>query len=580
LPVAGFTVDNNIQCLRDNNFKLTNNSIPGSSLTSLWDFGDGIFTNSKDPSHIYSKADSFYIKLNTTTLQGCRDSLRKLVYVKPDQSTDFNLFDTSFCIGEMIQFNNSSSYKSGTLIFNWDFGDGNSIGTENPQHLYSTDSIFKVKLVSINNFACKDSVYHKLYIYPNPKTDFTINDTSQCLQVNSFTFTDNSSIKTGNIPQYNFDLGDGTNSSLSAITHNYASVGSYFVKLVIKSDQGCPDSLSKQVYVNPMPTAGFSINLNPQNLIGNNFIFTSTSTIPSGNLSYSWDFGDGDTSSQTNPSHSYTKTGRYAVKMIVASDYGCTDTFVDTAIIRFPNIKISFTYQNACVGVPVLFTNTSTVSPPDSFLNFLWDFGDGNTIVRKHPTHIYFTTGKYIVSLVVLTAFGNKDTLIDSIEVFPTPTIDITAVPDSILISGTSVTLNANGIFDQLLWWDNSTGQSVDVNSSGKYWVTASFTSGCKNSDTIWIVDCEKKEIEIVNVFTPNGDGYNDYFVVKDIKNYQPVKLAIYNRWGDELYSSSDYQNKWDGTYKGKKLPEGTYYYVIETKDGKVYKGAVNIINN
>ena len=301
--------------------------------------------------------------------------------------------------------------------------------------------------------------------------------------------------------------------------------------------------------------------------------------IPNVKLKYSWDFGDASYDTTVIATHSYTKASSYPVILIVSSDYGCTDTFVDTAIIRFPNIKIAFTIQNACVGVPVNFHNSSSVNPPDSFLNFIWFYGDGNqAIILEDPQHIYYSQGSYTITLIGITAFGNNDTLIDTIEVYPTPTINITAVPDSILIPGTSITLNANGTYDKLLWWDNSTGQSVNVQSSGKYWVTASFNNDCKSSDSIWIIDGEKKEIEIVTAFTPNGDGVNDYFVIKDIQNYKPVKLAIYNRWGDELYSSSDYNNNWDGTYKGKHLPEGTYYYYLEIKDKKMIKGAVNIL--
>jgi gliding motility-associated-like protein len=83
---------------------------------------------------------------------------------------------------------------------------------------------------------------------------------------------------------------------------------------------------------------------------------------------------------------------------------------------------------------------------------------------------------------------------------------------------------------------------------------------------------------EIVNVITPNGDGINDKLVIKNIERFAPCKLNIYNSAGENIYFSSNYQNNWDGTYKGKFLPEGTYYYGLETKDGKLFKGAVNIL--
>jgi gliding motility-associated-like protein len=421
-----------------------------------------------------------------------------------------------------------------------------------------------------------------VYVSPSPKTDFTVNDTSQCLHGNSFTFTDNSSIKLGSITQYNFNLGDGTYSSLSSISHNYFTTDTFFVKLVTNSNQGCSDSVTKEMYVRPMPVAAFSINTNPQNLPANNFVFTSTSTIPSGNIKYHWDFGDGDTSALSNPLHSYISVGSYKVILITTSDYGCADTFTDSVfVIMNPGIVVSFTTNNACVGEEVLFINTSTLNPPDSFLNFFWDFGDGNqTIVLNDPKHIYSSAGTYYITLEVLTAYGFKDTLTDTIEIYPTPTVDITAVPDTIAIPGKQITLTASGSYDQLIWSDNSTGSSIIVSTEGRYWVVATYNNGCKSSDTIDLVKGEMKEVEVMNVITPNGDGYNDMLIIKNIYQIQPCKLAIYNRWGDELYTSQDYQNNWDGTYKGKKLPEGSYYYFLETKEGRLVKGAVNIINN
>jgi gliding motility-associated-like protein len=80
------------------------------------------------------------------------------------------------------------------------------------------------------------------------------------------------------------------------------------------------------------------------------------------------------------------------------------------------------------------------------------------------------------------------------------------------------------------------------------------------------------------NIITPNGDDINDVWKVLNLEMYVPVKLNIFNRYGEELYSTDDYKNDWGGTYKGEKLAEGTYYYIFITKDGKTYKGTINIM--
>ena len=359
--------------------------------------------------------------------------------------------------------------------------------------------------------------------------------------------------------------------------------------LEVSDSSGIEIYVTDSAYNNPvnqlsgsLPVAAFSVNIKQQYLTGNNFVFSAAATTPKTKMNFYWDFGDGDTSTAANPAHSYSAKGSYKVMMIAYSGTDCADTMSDTVVVlQNPPLVVSFIIQNACVGEEVLFTNTSTVVPPYSFLNFLWDFGDGNkAIVWDDPKHIYTSAGTYYITLKVLTAYGFKDTLTDTIEIYPTPTVDITAVPDTFAIPGKQITLTASGSYDQLIWSDNSTGSSIIVTIEGKYWITASFNNGCKNSDTIVLTKGEIREIEVMNVITPNGDGINDKLVIKNIDQIKPCKLSIYNRWGDKLFSSNNYQNNWDGTYKGKSLHEGTYYYVLETKNGKVFKGAVNILKN
>jgi gliding motility-associated-like protein len=80
------------------------------------------------------------------------------------------------------------------------------------------------------------------------------------------------------------------------------------------------------------------------------------------------------------------------------------------------------------------------------------------------------------------------------------------------------------------------------------------------------------------DVITPNGDAINDLWIIKDFGYYAPIDVSIYNRLGDVLFTSNNYQNDWDGKTNGESLPEGAYYYIVRTKQGDVYKGTINII--
>ncbi len=81
-----------------------------------------------------------------------------------------------------------------------------------------------------------------------------------------------------------------------------------------------------------------------------------------------------------------------------------------------------------------------------------------------------------------------------------------------------------------------------------------------------------------MNLFTPNGDGINDFWIVNDPDITSPFKVNIYNRSGKQVYANNDYKNTWIGQYNGNPLPQATYYYIIEDVSGKVFKGAVTII--
>jgi gliding motility-associated-like protein len=88
----------------------------------------------------------------------------------------------------------------------------------------------------------------------------------------------------------------------------------------------------------------------------------------------------------------------------------------------------------------------------------------------------------------------------------------------------------------------------------------------CDEATVIFRVG-EESECFIPSIFTPNGDGINDYFAIPFLRKYEQSKIYIYNRWGDEVYFSDNYQGEWDGTYKGGSMPSGTYYYILEIND-------------
>jgi gliding motility-associated-like protein len=119
------------------------------------------------------------------------------------------------------------------------------------------------------------------------------------------------------------------------------------------------------------------------------------------------------------------------------------------------------------------------------------------------------------------------------------------------------------------------------VHQTGEWSVTVTDDLGCKATSDFVVTVLEDKEVQPIPVITPNGDGSNDFFKIKRyLLPGDQYELTIYNRYGNEIYSSSNYQNDWDGKYEGTLVPEGPYYYFLKDKAGNEWKGPINVVYN
>ncbi len=165
--------------------------------------------------------------------------------------------------------------------------------------------------------------------------------------------------------------------------------------------------------------------------------------------------------------------------------------------------------------------------------------------------------------------------------------VDANAGSNVSIYIGDQTTLNGSGGLNYE--WDPTTGLSdptisnpvANPEATTTYTLTVSDDQGCVDVDEVTVevidmLDC----LETVLGFTPNGDGVNDFWVIECIQFFDN-EVEVYNRWGQELYSATNYDNTWDGTYEGKPVPDGTYYFVVkmqEPNDVRVFKGTVTII--
>ncbi|MEA3496329.1 MAG: PKD domain-containing protein, partial [Bacteroidota bacterium] len=424
-PIPDFSINDSSQCLNGNNFAFTNNStINTGTQTYLWDFGDNDTSTQINPLHSYSNDDTFTVTLFSTSNLNCKDTIEKTAYVFPSPIADFVINDSTQCLNiNQIDLTNTSSINSGSLNYNWSFGDSDSSSLINPSHNYSYDDTFTIELIAISNLNCLDSISKTTYIHPMPASDFSISDSTQCFNANNFVFTNETSLKWGSWNNV-WDFGDNTQSTVVDPTHTYNYDDTFAVKLLTTSNMGCLDSIIKYLYVYPSPIPAFSINDSSQCLASNNYIFTNNSTINSGTQTYIWDFGDNQNSTTINPKHSYSNHDTFGVKLIITSNLLCKDSITKTVFVRpMPEADFSIVDSIQCFkGNNFNFTNASTI--PYGTLSYLWDFENNQQSTAINPAITYTSDDTFNVKLIAISTFNCKDSIIKKAYVFPSPKLN------------------------------------------------------------------------------------------------------------------------------------------------------------
>jgi PKD repeat protein len=395
-PVPGFSAGN--QCANVAISFNNSSTISSGTLSYLWRFGDKTNSTAVNPNHLYASPGSYSVTLVATSNKGCVDSAKKSVSALPTPIANFTV--PSACGGTTVNYANGSSVPSGSMTHLWYFGDGKTSTLTSPTHIYSSTGTYTVKLVSTASSGCKDSVEKTVKVYDLPTASFTVS--GKCLN-DSILFTNNSSIASG-LLTYKWSLGDGSTSTRKQISHLYSAIGTYPVKLVAYSSGGCNDSSTQSVSVYYSPSAAFSA---PDACLGQGITFSNTSSIPSGSLSYLWDFDNGSASTLASPTHTYATTGSYDVLLIATSNNGCGERLTKTVEVH-PNPVAGFTHAKTCLGDTTVFLNSSTIA--SGTLSYLWDFGDGNKTSSNNPSNTYSATGTYNINLTATSAQGCSDT--------------------------------------------------------------------------------------------------------------------------------------------------------------------------
>ncbi|MCB9204416.1 MAG: PKD domain-containing protein [Flavobacteriales bacterium] len=383
-----------------------------------WDFGDGsppaIVQNA---THQYNLTGYYNVTLVAVSDSGCPSFLTQEVYSFPLPVADFS--PTDVCIGNVSAFTDLTAVSAGTVEgWQWDFGDGGTSLLQNPVYTYGDTGVFDVTLISTTDSICRDTITQQVTVHPSPNTGF-FTDTV-CAQL-PMTFTDTSSVASGNIVSWNWYFGNGGTSNDQNTSNVYALGGQYIASLAVETDLGCIDTVSQTVIVYPKPNAQF---LTLAACLNDTNTFTDQSTVATGSqvVGWDWDFDDAiGTSVVQSPTYVFGASGIYNVQLIAETDNGCLDTVVNpTQVFDLP--VSDFTFNDVCAYDPAVFLNSSSI-PAGSITQYNWDFGNGTSSNAQQPVGVmYDTAGLYTIELITVSNQGCLDTLEQTLEIYPVPT--------------------------------------------------------------------------------------------------------------------------------------------------------------
>jgi len=413
--------------------------------------------------------------------------------------------------------------------------------------------------------------------------DFTTNLSANgaCLSA-QVTFTDNS-VSFAPIQSWYWDFGDGSGSNLrNPPPHMYLSPGIYQAKLVITGLDGCiSDTLRKNITIGTKPVADFQIY---DTCMGKPVRVINQSTNAIGTINqWTWVVDGIAVASDQQPILMASTAGLHTVKLVVKTDIGCESDTVTKNFIAKPAPVVTITAQDGCLNVPVNFFGTQADNLT-TIPQWNWSFGDGATSTLQNPVHTYSPTGNMNVQLNAIASNGCVSS--DLTKMINIGYVYAIASNDTIILKDIPFPLhvdyggNFNGV--PTFSWSPATGlnnaqswnPTAILQNDITYIVTVTTPQGCQAKDSVSVIVFKGSAVYVPTGFTPNGDGRNDFLRGLYVGIKKVYYFRIYDRWGQQIFSTNSLHEGWDGTIRGVKQQTGTYVWMLKAEDlaGKVYE--------
>ncbi|MCX6269971.1 MAG: PKD domain-containing protein [Bacteroidetes bacterium] len=415
----------------------------------VWDFGDGTGSTLQNPFHTYTQAGTYNVTLTISTPDSCQSTFTLPVYaginipicqayfsyVQNGVSNDFDFYDLS---------------SGNTIAWAWDFGDGTTSTLQSPSHTFAQQGTYLVCLSIFTSDSCYNNYCESITIGGGTGCQAMFYAIPDSLNPGlTFSFID---ISMGNPTSWLWEFGDGTTSALQYPVHTYNSAGFYNVCLTISDvPTGCQSTFCDTLRVDmPWPCSNYFIT----NAIGLTVEFTGVATGGTAPYTYLWDFGDGTTSTLSDPVHTYSILGVYTVIFTTTDATGCTytsatDVYLGNPIDRYIIGQVSADNSFLDSGLAYLYeldSATNLLFVVDSvqidsigmYLFEVLDYGIFYVKAEPSPNSLYYTS--HIPTYYGNTIFWGSALPIDATQIVNPYNIDLVPVLGPIqgngLISG------------------------------------------------------------------------------------------------------------------------------------------------
>ena len=365
-------------------------------------------------------------------------------------------------------------------------------------------------------------------------------------------------------------------SSFTDPSYTYPDTGTYTVTLIANPGYSCADTITAEVEISEELLVNFDFS--GVTCIDGNFLDFTLLSQHTPDAVFDWDFGDGTSSQQMNPTKSYTSDGEYYVTLTV-NENNCTTFLTDTVRIFLP-VEPAFD-DDTLWGCAPFTVNFADETNTWANINYLWEFGDGSASTLDSPAHTYQVPGSYSVRLTIEVLEGCIDTHVvvveDMIVVDPSPIAGFFVDPEETSFFDPVVFVTDTSIGSYWVMFDmgDSTTYSAPYfehhyTEDGLYTVRQVVRNDYGCTDTAYRTVVVKPEylLYVPNVFTPNQDGLNEMFLPKVFGEVE-YEFSIYNRWGNRIFYTTEVDEGWSGLdpKKDRPAPQDTYLWEIRILD-------------